>query len=86
MLADLTGRLRSSIRNELLHNFCVRKYIANEESVGFCASDLFSDGDNVNSFVPPINPNGDDVEAFALREVSNEVRAHGLKWSHKYFV
>jgi hypothetical protein len=86
VLADLTGKLRTSIRDELLHDPCVREDIADKKVTHLCTGDRFAHRNNVHSLVSSINPDGDGIESFAYREVSDKVCAHDLKRLRRYFI
>jgi hypothetical protein len=80
MLANLAGKLRASVRDELLHDSGVREDVADEKIAGFCACNLLTRRDNVHRLISSVYPNGDGIKPLAFREVGDGVRAHDLKW------
>jgi hypothetical protein len=81
MLANLAGKLRTSVRDELLHNSSVREDVADEKITGFCACNLLTRRDDVHRLVSSVYPDGDGIKPLAFGEVGDEVRAHDLEQS-----
>jgi hypothetical protein len=79
MLANLTSKLRTSVRDKLLYDSCVWGDVADEEVTRLCTGDCFARWNNIHGLVPLINPDGDGVKSFAQREVGDKVCAHDLK-------
>jgi hypothetical protein len=85
VLTDLAGKLRAAVRDELFHDFSMRKDVADEKIAGLCTCHFFARRNNIYRFIPLVNPDRDGVKAFTFKEVGDEVHAHDLKRSRWYF-